>query len=107
MTHVGLFPRPHTANPVFLALPHRAHTYATIVELRVNPMQEREESDQSWAWLLLLLGISALLMTVWFLVYPVAALLCTLTGIFICLVALALSGARSGAADFQADRRET
>jgi uncharacterized membrane protein len=70
-------------------------------------MLKREESDQSWAWLLVLLGISALIMTVWFVVYPVTALLCTLTGIFICLVALIFSGARSSANDLQADRRET
>jgi hypothetical protein len=69
-------------------------------------MRERVEADQSWAWLILLLGISALLMTVWFVVYPVAALLCTLSGIFICLVSLALSGAAAGTSDYHAERRE-
>ena len=69
-------------------------------------MQDAEGIDESWGWLLLLLGISALLMTLWFVLHPLSALLCTVIGIFICLCALAVSGARDATAEFQAERRE-
>ena len=70
-------------------------------------MRDAEGIDESWGWLLLLLGISALLMTLWFVLHPLSALLCTAAGICICLAALAVSGARDGSTEFQAERRET
>lgn len=73
-------------------------------------MENADRVDESWGWLLLLLGISALLMTLWFVLHPLSALLCTIAGICICLAALAVSGARSSGQtgrEFQAERRDT
>jgi hypothetical protein len=66
-------------------------------------MENADEVEQSWGWLLLLLGISALLMTIWFVLHPLSALLCTVAGMCTCLSSLALGGLRPSAPEFQAD----
>jgi hypothetical protein len=66
-------------------------------------MENADQVEESWGWLLLLLGISALLMTLWFVLHPLSALLCTVTGMCTCLSALAMGGPRPSGPKFQTD----
>ena len=56
-----------------------------------SAMNETPEMTASWSALILLLAVCGVLMLAWFYLFPYVALLCTISGILICLVSLSLS----------------
>lgn len=69
-------------------------------------MTETLEPARSIAWLVALVGGSALLMAIWFFKYPHAALICTLVGVLACMAARWSLGRTPAPDTAQAESRE-
>lgn len=65
-----------------------------------------EAPAQSIVWLIALVGGSAVLMTLWFFLYPETALVCTAIGILLCMAARWSPDLEPPTDPAQAERRE-